>query len=74
LIAIGWIRENKYAHIGLQKDDHGWYNGFEEGKLYCEWDVKDAESIRQVFAKAVPEFPLEGIYKIELMFHSEDFR
>ena len=49
----------------------------EEGKLYCEWDAKDAESIRQVLAKAnkvAGEVPTEGIYKIELMVSSEDFR
>jgi len=49
----------------------------EEGKLYCEWDAKDAESIRQVLAKAnkvAGEVPTEGIYKIELMVNSEDFR
>ena len=28
-----------------------WY-AREEGKLYCEWDAKDAESIRQVLTKA----------------------
>lgn len=46
----------------------------EEGKLYCEWDAKDAESIRQVLAKAAPELPTEGVYSLELMLHSEDFR
>jgi len=49
----------------------------EEGKLYCEWDVKDAESIRQVLAKAnkiAGEVPTEGIYKIDLLVDSEDFR
>jgi hypothetical protein len=49
----------------------------EEGKLYCEWDAKDAESIRQVLTKAnkiAGEVPTEGIYKIELMVNSEDFR
>jgi hypothetical protein len=50
-----------------------WY-AREEGKLYCEWDAKDAESVRQVFAKAVPDFPVEGIYKMELTVQSEDFR
>jgi hypothetical protein len=47
----------------------------EEGKLYCEWDAKDAESISKVIAKAVPGFPTE-IYKLENEFivHSEDFR
>jgi hypothetical protein len=49
----------------------------EEGKLYCEWDAKDAESIRQVLAKAnkvAGEVHTEGIYKLELMVNSEDFR
>ena len=46
----------------------------EEGKLYCHWDAKDAESIRQVFAKSAPEFPVEGIYALELIMTSEDFR
>jgi len=49
----------------------------EEGKLYCEWDAKDVESIRQVLTKAAKvagELPTEGIYKIELMVNSEDFR
>lgn len=50
-----------------------WY-AREEGKLYCEWDAKDAESVRQVVAKAVPDFPVEGIYKLEMMVNSEDFR
>jgi hypothetical protein len=48
----------------------------EEGKLYCEWDAKDAESISKVIGKAAPGFPTEGIYKLdsELMVHSESFR
>ena len=49
----------------------------EEGKLYCEWDAKDADSIKQVLAKAAEiagELPTEGIYKIELKVDSEDFR
>ena len=54
-----------------------WYAP-EEGKLYCDWDAKDAESIRQVIAKAAKisgiELPVEGIYKIELMVNSEDYR
>ena len=50
-----------------------WY-AREEGKLYFEWDAKDAESVRQVAAKAVPDFPVEGVYKLEMMVDSEDFR
>ncbi len=50
-----------------------WY-AREEGKLYCEWNAKDAESIREVFAKASPDFPVEGVYELEMMVQSEDFR
>jgi hypothetical protein len=52
-----------------------WY-AREEGKLYCEWDAKDAESIRKVMDKATPDFPVEGIYKLdaEFMVNSENFR
>ena len=49
----------------------------EKGKVYCEFDAKNAESIRQVLAKAnkiAGELPTEGIYKIDLMVNSEDFR
>lgn len=47
----------------------------EEGKLYCEWDAKDVESINKVIAKAAPGFPTQ-IYKLEddFMVHSEMFR
>ena len=30
-------------------------------KILCEWDAKDAESIRKVLAK-VPELPVDGVY------------
>ncbi|MCK4795668.1 MAG: DUF4242 domain-containing protein [Desulfobacteraceae bacterium] len=46
----------------------------EEGKLYCEWDAKDAESIRQVIAKATPDLPSDDVYQLDLIVHSEDFR
>jgi len=49
----------------------------EEGKLYCEFDAKDIESIIDVLTKAAKvagELPTEGIYKIELKVDSEDFR
>jgi len=56
-----------------------WY-AREEGKLYCEWDAKDAESIRQVIKKISEdlgsEFPTEGVYKLEdeFLVSSERFR
>ena len=48
----------------------------EEGKLYCEWDAKDVESVRKVLAKAAPDLPTEGIYKLDdkLIINSETFR
>jgi hypothetical protein len=49
----------------------------DEGKLYCDWDAKDAGSIREVIdaaAKASFELPVEGIYEIAMMVNSEDFR
>jgi hypothetical protein len=49
----------------------------DEGKLYCEWDGKDAASIRKVIdaaAKASFELPTEGIYEIAMAVNSEDFR
>ena len=46
----------------------------EEGKAYCEWDAKDASSIRKVLAKAAPELPIEGIYAIDFIVQGEDFR
>ena len=46
----------------------------EEGKLYCEWDAKDAESIHQVLNKSTPELPTEGVYRLDLIVNSEDFR
>jgi hypothetical protein len=41
-----------------------WGQMNEEGKitrLFCEWDAKDVESIRKVFAK-IPQLPVDGIY------------
>ncbi len=29
-------------------------------KIFCEWDAKDAESIRKVLTK-VPELPVDGV-------------
>ena len=46
----------------------------ESGKVFCEWNAKDAEAIRKVLMKAWPDLPTEGIYKIDMMLDSEDFR
>jgi hypothetical protein len=47
----------------------------DEGKLYCEWNAKDSDSIQKVIDKAAPGFPSE-IYKLddEFMVDSESFR
>lgn len=46
----------------------------EEGKLYCEWNAKDADSILEVLAKAAPDLPTEGPYELDLIVEPEDFR
>ena len=46
----------------------------ELGMLFCEWDGKDVESIRQVLTQAAPDFPTEGVYPIEMTMDSEMFR
>ena len=40
----------------LQMNDQG-----KATKIFCEWDAKDAESIRKVFAK-IPQLPVDGLY------------
>ena len=52
----------------------------DEGKLYCEWDAKDANSVRQAIDRAnatLPQqarFPVAGVYELEMAVSSEDFR
>jgi hypothetical protein len=49
----------------------------EEGKLYCEWDAKDADAIRSAMTAAgriVPQPPVEGIYLVAAAPTGEDFR
>jgi hypothetical protein len=66
----------KAVKAGAKPDAYwvrSWY-AREEGKFYCEWDAKDVASIQGVLSKAAPTLPTEGIYKLELMVQSEDFR
>jgi len=49
----------------------------EEGKLYCLFDARDADAIREVIAAAekvtaIP--PIEGIYAVGAVVYGEDFR
>jgi len=53
-----------------------WCQLNEEGKIvriYCEWNAVDAESVRKVLAKAIPELPVDGIYPMMIV-DSEDYR
>ena len=41
-----------------------WLQLNEQGKItkiLCEWDAKDAESVRKVLAK-IPDLPVDGVY------------
>jgi hypothetical protein len=43
-----------------------WLQLNEQGKitkLFCQWDAKDAESIRMILRK-IPQLPTDGIYPI----------
>ncbi len=46
----------------------------EEGKLYCNWDAKDADAIRAVVAKVPACPPIEGIYAVTMVARGEDYR
>jgi hypothetical protein len=45
----------------------------EQEKFYCEWNAKDAESIRRVFEKAPqPSFLIESIYEMRVIDAEQD--
>jgi hypothetical protein len=57
--------------------DAYWINSFylrEKGKLYCEWDAKDVDSVRQVISQVAPDFAKDEIIEMEYRIDSEDFR
>ena len=44
----------------------GWVQMNEQGKavkIFCEWDARDAQSVRNVLAK-VPKLPVDGVYQM----------
>ena len=41
-------------------------------RIFCEWNAKDVDAIREVMAQ-LPEFPLDGIYPMMIV-DSEEFR
>ena len=56
---------------------NSWYSS-ELGIAYCMWDAVDKESILEAFKKGSKisgiELPMEGPYKLDVMFDAEDFR
>jgi hypothetical protein len=53
----------------LQLNDKG-----EVTKVFCEWDGKDADSVRKSLKASIPELPpSEGIFPMAVI-HGEDFR
>jgi hypothetical protein len=52
-----------------------WLQMNEQGKitkLLCEWDAKDVDSMRKIFAK-IPQLPVDGIYPMSKL-DAETFR
>ncbi len=57
-------------------DDADWLRSWaipELEKLYCEWDAKDPESIRNVFEKGGGATVIEAIYEMQVI-EGEDFK
>ena len=51
-------------------DDADWLRSWaipELEKLYCEWDAKDIESIRNVFEKGGGATVIEAIYEMQVL-------
>ena len=58
-----WVRS------WLQTTDDG-----KVSKVFCEWDGKDADSVRQTLENCIPELPpSEGVFEVTEI-HGEDFR
>ena len=58
-------------------DDADWVRSWavpEQEKLYCEWNAKDAESIRKIFEKGEggTGIEIEAIYEMQIL-EGEDF-
>ena len=51
-------------------DDANWLRSWavpEQEKLYCEWDAKDPESIREIFDKLEGDTEIEAIYELHVL-------
>lgn len=43
-------------------------------RVFCEWDAKDANTVRKTLENSIPELPpSEGVFEISEI-HGEDFR
>ena len=72
-LGLPFAKEVKKVHTV----DAYWIRSYylrEEGKLHCEWDAKDIDSIRQVISKVAPELANDEIYEMEFTVNSEDYR
>ncbi|MHA1375848.1 MAG: nickel-binding protein [Promethearchaeota archaeon] len=57
-------------------DDADWVRSWAvpgQGKLYCEWNAKDPESIRAIFEKGGGGIEIEAIYEMQIL-EGEDFK
>jgi hypothetical protein len=57
-------------------DDADWVRSWavpEQEKLYCEWNAKDPQSIRDVFEKGGGATIIEAIYEMHII-EGEDFK
>ena len=64
---------------GLTADAYwitSWCQANAEGKairVWCRWDGKSVEAVRDAVAKLMPEMPIEGVYPLVTL-DSGDFR
>ena len=53
-----------------------WLQLSDEGKVtavYCEWDGKDADSVKNTLSGTIPELPFSSVTQMAEI-HGEDFR
>lgn len=69
----------KKAKNALNTDAYwvkSWLQLNDEGKVtsvFCEWDGKDADTIKQILSSSIPELPFSSVTKMAEI-HGEDFR
>ena len=75
--AVGPIA--KKAKAGLSTDAYwvkSWLKLNDSGQveaIYCEWDGKDAQSVKDAIMNTIPELPFSEVNEMAEI-HSEDFR